>query len=141
MMTTTPTTPTRPVILIVDDYEDAVDVWQLYLRAVGFDVLTAADGPTALALATGERRPDLIVLDIELPGMSGVDVAIELRAGSSTREIPMIAVTGYSHVTQMDLARKSGFDAVVTKPCEPAVLLSIMRRLLSQKPSVPGATM
>jgi CheY-like chemotaxis protein len=116
-------------ILLVDDYPDALDVWGLYLRAVGFSVLTAADGPTALEVAT-QHHPDLIVLDLELPGKSGIEVATILRAQPSTRDIPLIAATGYSHVKQLNLARESGFDSVVIKPCDPDALLREIRRLL-----------
>ena len=119
-------------ILLVDDYPDALDVWGLYLRAAGFAVLTAADGPTALAVAT-ERRPDLIVLDLELPGKSGIEVAATLRAQASTHDIPLIAATGYSHMKQIDLAHEAGFNAVVIKPCDPDALLREIRRLLPRK--------
>ena len=119
-------------ILLVDDYPDALDVWGLYLRAAGFSVLTAADGPTALAVAT-EQHPDLIVLDLELPGKSGIEVATALRAQPSTRDIPLIAATGYSHMKQIDLAHETGFDAVVIKPCDPDALLREIRRLLPRK--------
>jgi CheY-like chemotaxis protein len=118
-----------PTILIVDDYRDALDVWELYLRGAGFAVLTATDGVAAIALAT-ERRPDLIVLDLELPGKSGIEVATILRAQASTRDIPLIAATGYSHPKQLDLARQTGFNAIVIKPCDPVSLLSEIRRWL-----------
>jgi CheY-like chemotaxis protein len=118
-----------PTILIVDDYRDAADVWGVYLRSEGFSVLTAADGVAALSVATKER-PDLIVLDLELPGKTGIEVAETLRAQASTRDIPLIAATGYSHAKQLDLARAAGFNAVVVKPCDPAALVSEIRRLL-----------
>jgi CheY-like chemotaxis protein len=119
-------------ILLVDDYPDALDVWGLYLRAEGFSVLTAADGPTALAVATQEH-PDLIVLDLELPGKSGIEVAATLRAQPSTRDIPLIAATGYSHSKQLDLARETGFNAIVIKPCDPDALVMEIRRLLPRQ--------
>jgi CheY-like chemotaxis protein len=118
-----------PSILIVDDYPDALDVWGLYLRAVGFRVLTASDGYTALTEAVREK-PDVIVMDLELPGKSGYEVARELKARPDTRAIPLIAATGYSHAKQLDLARTSGFDSVIVKPCEPESLVSEIRRLL-----------
>jgi CheY-like chemotaxis protein len=116
-------------ILIVDDYPDALQVWDLYLRASGFDVLTAADGEAGLAQAT-LHRPDLIVMDLELPGLSGAQVARALRAQESTRRIPTIAVTGYSQPGQLEEARKSGFDDILIKPCDPDALLATIRRLL-----------
>jgi two-component system, cell cycle response regulator DivK len=118
-----------PTVLIVDDYQDALDVWNLYLRAAGFAVLTASDGLEAIALAT-ERTPDLIVLDLELPGKTGIEVATILRAQLSTRDIPLIAATGYSHMKQLDLARETGFNAIVIKPCDPDALVREIRRLL-----------
>src|SRR5215207_8655674 len=83
-------------LLIVDDYPDALDIWTLYLRSLGYRVSTATDGPDALEQA---RRllPDLVVLDLELPRMSGIDVARHLRGDPETQDIPLIAATGYSH--------------------------------------------
>lgn len=116
-------------ILIVDDYRDAVDVWGLYLRALGYRVSTASDGADALAQAQ-RLRPDLVVLDLELPSMSGVDVARQLRENPDTQAIPLIAATGYSHTRQLDRARAAGFDHIVIKPCEPKVLVEEIERLL-----------
>ena len=102
-------------ILIVDDYPDALDIWALYLRSMGYRVSTANDGATAIAQA--ERLlPDLIVLDLELPRISGFEVAQHLRANPNTRAIPLIAATGYSHIRQLDRAREAGFDQIVVKP-------------------------
>lgn len=125
-------------ILIVDDYPDALDIWALYLRSLGYRVSTAGDG--AAALVQAERlRPDLIVLDLELPRVSGFEVAKRLRANPDTRSIPLIAATGYSHVRQLDRARDAGFDEIVIKPCDPDLLVEEIERLLhsadSTKPS------
>jgi two-component system, cell cycle response regulator DivK len=116
-------------ILIVDDYADALDMWALYLRALGYRVSTAADG--AAAIAQAERLlPDLIVLDLELPSVSGFDVARRLRANPETQFIPLIAATGYSHMKQLDRARAAGFDQIVIKPCDPDRLVEEIERLL-----------
>ena len=127
-------------ILIVDDYPDALDIWALYLRSLGYRVSTAGDGEMALAQA--ERlRPDLIVLDLELPRLSGFEVAERLRANPDTRSIPLIAATGYSHLKQLDRARNVGFDQIVIKPCDPDMLVEEIERLLeaSDEPaSQPG---
>jgi two-component system cell cycle response regulator DivK len=116
-------------ILIVDDYQDALDIWALYMRSRGYRVSTASDGVEALALAQ-RFRPDLVVLDLELPLLSGVDVARQLRASPETRSIPLIAATGYSHATQLDRARDAGFDRIVVKPCEPDELVKEIEYLL-----------
>lgn len=124
-------------ILIVDDYQDALDIWALYLRSLGYQVSTAADGAAALELA--ERSlPDLVVLDLELPRMSGMDVARRLRANPDTRCIPLIAATGYSHSRQLDAARDAGFNRIVVKPCEPDVLVEEIERLLLSAPKNSG---
>lgn len=122
--------PPAKHILIVDDYADAVDIWAIYLHSFGYQVSTAADGLSAVAKA-GELRPDLIVLDLELPGLSGFEAAKRLRANPETADIPLIAATGYSHARQLDMARQSGFDAVVVKPCDPDGLVQEIERLLS----------
>ena len=126
-------------VLLVDDYRDALDVWALFLQAEGFEVLTAADGHEALAHATSVV-PDMVVMDIQLPGLSGLEVARELRKSPLTRHIPLIAATGLSHATQIDEARVAGFDAVIVKPCDPEVLIAEMRRLLAQsgRTQAPG---
>ena len=117
-------------VLIVDDYLDALDVWAIYLGTEGFRVLTASTGRQALSTASAER-PDLIVLDLDLPDLSGFEVARELRSRPATRDIPLIAATGYSHAVQQDQARESGFDAVLVKPCDPDTLVAEIHRLLT----------
>ena len=124
-------------ILIVDDYPDALDIWTLYLRALGYQVSTANDGPSALAQAQ-RLLPDLVVLDLELPRMSGVEVARHLRADPETHCIPLIAATGYSHPRQLDQARDAGFDRIVIKPCDPDVLVEEIERLLLSAAEIPG---
>jgi len=126
----------HPSLLIVDDYPDALDVWGVYLRAEGFNVFTASDGQSAFAEAIREK-PDVIVMDLELPGKSGYEVARDLKARADTCGIPLIAATGYSHVKQLDLARASGFDAVMVKPCDPQSLVAEIRRLLRRPDDTP----
>ena len=116
-------------ILIVDDYADALDIWAIFLRSMGYRVSTAADGLVAVATAE-ELIPDLIVFDLELPGLTGFEAAKRLRANPATAGIPLIAATGYSHERQLAMARQSGFDAVVVKPCDPDMLVQEIERLL-----------
>ena len=122
-------------ILIVDDYPDALDIWTIYLQAMGYRVSTASDGEQAIAQA--ERLlPDLIVLDLELPRISGYEAAAQLRSNPETRHIPLIALTGFSHDSQLDRARAAGFDEIAIKPCDPDSLMQLIERLL-QEPEVP----
>lgn len=116
-------------ILIVDDYPDALHVWEIFLRAEGFQVLTAGNGHQALSCAA-TALPALVVMDLDLPDISGFEVARELRSRAATRHIPLIAATGHSHVVQLGEALQSGFDAVMVKPCDPDVLVAEIRRLL-----------
>jgi DNA-binding response OmpR family regulator len=125
-------------VLIVDDYPDALDVWEMYLSAEGFRVLTAGTGLEALATASA-GNPDLIVLDLDLPDLSGFEVACELRARAATRHIPLIAATGYSHVVLQDKAMQSGFDSIIIKPCDPDALVVEIRRLLSAHRAPPSS--
>lgn len=123
-------------VLLVDDYPDALEIWSLYLRAMGYEVDTADDGVKAVEQAHNSP-PDVIVLDLELPGITGFEAAVQLRQAADTREIPLIAATGYSHAKQLNQARDSGFDAIVVKPCEPAALVAEIERLL--EPASPVA--
>jgi CheY-like chemotaxis protein len=119
-------------VLLVDDYPDALEIWGLYLRAVGYDVIEAEDGLSAVEQAH-RHLPDVIVLDLELPGITGFEAAVRLRQASDTRNIPLIAATGYSHAKQLNQARASGFDAIVVKPCDPAALVEEIERLLAHR--------
>jgi len=124
--------PAGKHILIVDDYADALDIWAIYMTAAGYRVSTAIDGASAIAKAQ-QLLPDVIVLDLELPGISGFEAARALRADPETADIPLIAATGYSHLRQLDLAREVGFDAVVVKPCDPEMLVSEIERLAANR--------
>lgn len=121
--------PRAKHILIVDDYPDALDIWAIYLQSIGYRVSTAVDGVSAIAKAE-QLLPDLIVLDLELPGISGFEVAGRLRNNPSTQDIPLIAATGYSHERQLSMARACGFDEVIVKPLLPEQLVEEIERLL-----------
>lgn len=118
-------------ILIVDDYPDAIDIWAIYLRARGYEVSTAGDGIGAIAQAE-QLVPDLIVLDLELPGISGFEAARRLRRNPATHDIPLIAATGFSHQHQLNMAREAGFDRVMVKPVDPDSLVGEIEKLLDR---------
>jgi CheY-like chemotaxis protein len=123
-------------ILLVDDYPDALEMWDLYLRMAGYEVFTAETGPRALELAE-QVRPDVIVMDLELPGMTGLEAARHLRSRAVTAAIPLIAATGYSHAAQLDAAEHVGFEAILVKPCDPVVLRSEIERVTTRR-RTPG---
>ena len=122
-------------ILIVDDYPDALEIWTIYLRALGYEVSTAGDGAEAIRQAE-QLRPDAIVLDLELPGISGFEAASHLRRNPATHDIPLIAATGYSHHRQLHMAREAGFDEVMVKPVDPQTLVDEIERLADRHVSV-----
>jgi len=121
-------------ILLVDDYFDALEMWAICLRQCGYEVLTAADGLRAVETAIAER-PDLVVLDLDLPGISGLEVARRLRAFPPTARIPLIAATGYSHIRQLESAAQD-FAAVLVKPCEAVTLVREIERALAQPTAI-----
>lgn len=116
-------------LLLVDDYRDALDMWAVYLRARGFEIETATDGLSAVRMAL-EMLPDLIVMDLVLPGLNGCEAARQLRARPETARIPMIATTGNTEPDELERARRAGFAAVLIKPCDPPGLVGEIERLL-----------
>ena len=121
-------------ILLVDDYPDTLEMWALYLEINGYTVTISSDGLQAVELA-GRLLPDLIVLDVDLPGISGIEAATRLKSGQSTARIPLIAATGHSHLP-LDSLRSCGFEAILVKPCPPAILTSEIERILSGQVAV-----
>ncbi len=105
-------------VLVVDDNVDAVDSIAKVLRLFGHQVICAYDGPSALSAAES-FRPELVILDIGLPGMDGYDVAARLRAMPAFRRTPLIAVTGYGQEEDRRRSQQAGFDQHLTKPVDP----------------------
>jgi two-component system, cell cycle response regulator DivK len=118
------------LIMLVDDYVDNREVYAHYLRYKGYRVEEAEDGHQALEKAV-RHRPDLIVMDLALPGLDGWEATRRLKGDPQTRDIPVIALTGHAMEGQSDRARAAGCDAFVVKPCEPSQLEVHIRSLLS----------
>ena len=110
------------VILVVDDNEDIVDIARKVLLARGFEVRVAYNGPSALA-SVEQRRPDLILLDIMMPQMSGMDVLDRLRANPATAGVPVILVTAKDQDEDLLAGYKYGADYYITKPFSAKQLL------------------
>jgi len=125
-------------ILVVDDEPTIVEVVELYLRREGFEVLTAADGLSALAMIE-RQRPDLIVLDLMLPGMSGLEVTRKLQ---SLGELPLIMLTARSDETDRVVGLELGADDYVTKPFSPRELVARVKAVLRRvkTPVAPAPT-
>lgn len=127
-------TPTRPVVLVVDDEQDLVELISLNLQRNGFDVIAAGDGNTALHLAQ-QRRPDLVLLDLMLPGLDGTEVARRLRADAATAAIPIVMLTARTEETDVVVGLTLGADDYVTKPFSPKVLMARVKAVLRRSES------
>jgi CheY-like chemotaxis protein len=122
----------RRRILVVEDNFDAAELLAEYVGALGHEVTVAHDGPAALAAA--ERvRPDIVLLDIGLPGMDGYEVGTRLRRDTAAAPV-LIALTGYGQDEDRKRSRDIGFAHHLTKPFEPAEL----ERLLAEVGSLPA---
>ena len=119
-----------PLILVVDDYEDAREMYAEYLRFCGFRVAEARNGNEALDQAF-TLMPDLILMDLSLPGMDGWEATRQLKSDERTRQIPVVALTGHALAGASEGAKKAGCDSFVTKPCLPDDLVVEVRRMLS----------
>ena len=121
--------PARPKILIVDDEEDILDLLQYNLSREDFETVVARDGEEALAKA-GQERPDLIILDIMMPKLDGLEVCRRLRQDAELRTIPILMLTARAeegdHVRGLDV----GADIYLAKPISVPVLLSQTKALL-----------
>ena len=115
-------------VLVVDDNSDAAETLAMLLGLWGHDVHSAADGPTALATAV-THVPDVVLLDISLPGMSGYEVAEQLRAKPELRDTVLIAMTGYGQAEDKKEARQAGFTTHLVKPVEPNMLQKLLSDL------------
>ena len=125
------------LVLIVEDNADNAESLATLLRIFGHRVRIAVDGPSAL-VAAHEERPDVMLVDIGLGGMSGYDVAKEIRADRQLRATNLVALTGYGREEDKRQAAQVGFDRHLTKPVEPEVLLDVIVDCLktSSTPSV-----
>ena len=119
-------------ILVVDDEEDILELLDYNLTKEGYRVLRAASGEKALELAKTER-PDLIVLDLMLPGLDGLEVCKHLRADRSTADIPIVMLTAKGEEADIVLGLELGADDYVTKPFSPRVLTARVRAVLRRR--------
>ena len=124
--------PDRAVVLLVEVDRDVRILFAEWLMVAGFRVEQAHNGLQALERAF-DLRPDAILTDLNIPGIDGYELTRRLRSDERTRDIPILAVTGYAPFTQ-DPARadRAGCDAVLSKPCDPAALIRTLARLITQ---------
>ena len=116
-------------ILVVEDQEDNRQIVRDLLTTTDYEVMEAENGEEALA-AVAKQRPDLILMDIQLPIMDGYEATRRIKSDPKTRTIPIIVVTSYALSGDETKAREAGCDAYVTKPYSPRALLAKIKEFL-----------
>ena len=116
-------------ILVVEDQEDNLQILRDLLTSAGFEIIEAKDGEEGVRVAVAER-PDLILMDIQLPLLDGYEATRRIKADPALRAIPIIVVTSYALSGDEVKAREAGCDAYVPKPFSPRQLLAKIREYL-----------
>ena len=122
----------RPLVLVADDEADIRSLIRYRLDRAGYEVITAVDGEEALALALG-RRPALLILDVMMPKLNGIEVTQRLRAEPELRDVPIILLT--ARVQEHDIERgfDAGADDYIKKPFSPQELRSRVQAILGRR--------
>lgn len=110
-------------ILIVEDNQTNLALMEYLLRAFGYEVLTARDGEEGVTVAEREQ-PDLILMDLQLPRMTGFEAAVRIRAAAPLSRVPIIAVTAFAMVGDRERVLAQGFDGYMSKPITPETFVS-----------------
>lgn len=127
-------TKNSPLVLVVEDYQDAREMYAAYLQFSGYRVAEATNGIEAIEQAN-ELMPDIILMDLALPKMDGWEATRRLKMAEKTRHIPIVALTGHALAGHAEGARQAGCDSFVTKPCLPDALVAEIKRMLSTRES------
>ncbi len=127
-----------PLVLVVEDYPDAREMYCEYLRFSGFRVAEARNGEEALEKAF-TLLPDVVLMDLALPLMDGWEATRRLKSVRRTADILAVAQTGHALAGHAEGARRAGCDAFVTKPCLPDDLVDEIRRLLDLRQAQPSS--
>ena len=130
----------RAHVLVVDDEPDLLELVQYNLAAAGYNVTCVSSGEEALA-AMGSVRPELVILDVLLPGMDGLDVCKTLKGDTQTSAIPIVMLTARGDEADIVTGLEVGADDYITKPFSPRELLARIKAALRRRNSVPDADM
>ena len=122
-------------MLVVEDQAENLDLMVYLLTAFGHKALVARDGAEGITVA-GQERPDLVVMDLQMPVMDGYEAASRLKKDPELSAIPLVAVTAYAMVGDRERIMAAGFDGYMTKPIDPTVFVRELERYLT--PSAPG---
>lgn len=126
-----------PLVLVVEDYQDAREMYAAYLQFSGFEVAEATNGLEAIEKAQ-QLLPDIILMDLALPRLDGWEATRRLKKDARTRDIPIVALTGHALPGHAEGAQQAGCDAFVTKPCLPDALVAEIKRLLDAQQTDKG---
>jgi two-component system cell cycle response regulator DivK len=128
-----PLRQSNPNVLLVEDDQDGRRMYVEWLTGVGFHVEEAHNGLQALERAF-EVRPDVVVTDLAIPGIDGFELTRRLKQDARTRDIPVLAVTGYAaFASDPSRASRAGCDGVLSKPCSPQDLETAIRGLIQER--------
>ena len=119
-------------VLVADDEVHILDVVSYKLQNAGLEVITARDGTEALEQARAER-PDLVIIDYQMPGLNGLEVCLQLREDPETSRIPAIMLTARGLDVEQDELSRAGISVVIAKPFSPREILSCVEELLGQE--------
>jgi two-component system, cell cycle response regulator DivK len=117
-------------ILLVDDFEDGLELYQEYLTYRGYRVIVARSGEEAVAQAHA-HRPDLIMMDVRMPRMTGTEAMQILRTDPTFGRIPIVALTAHAMEDERSAALAAGFDELIAKPCLPDQLVRAVERIVA----------
>ena len=122
----------RQTILVVEDFEDTREMIALELRHEGYEVVEAADGVSAVEMVK-RRCPDLVLMDLSLPGRDGLSAAYRMRELEPMCRVPIVACTAHGAGLHREVALAAGCDEYVTKPIDMALLKGVVARLLAAR--------
>ena len=128
-----------PLVLVVDDFVDAREMYSEYLKFCGFRVAEAQNGVEAIEKAT-RLKPNLILMDLSMPIVDGWEATRRLKADARTKAIPVVALTGHAMAGHSESAKSAGCDVVITKPCLPHDLIKHIRKVIRSKPKLKRST-
>ena len=120
----------RPLVLIVEDQAELRRLYVEQFTMSGFDVIEAGDGADAIVHTT-EHGPDVVLMDLSLPGIDGWEATRQLKSDARTAHIPVVALTAHDGAGELQRATRAGCDWFVPKPCPPDALIVEVRRVLS----------
>lgn len=135
--------PRLPSVLVADDFADGRELLAEYLTFRGFTVHTAADGEQAIQIARS-ARPDIVLMDLSMPGIDGWQAARMLKDDPRTRDIIVLAVTAHAMKSETEAARLAGCDGIICKPFDITTLGNALPRVLTHGAKaldVPGLSL